>query len=429
MRSWILNFSVAILCVLLVCANANAGSWITESAGGFSRVNKYVPDTVSEVGEGRSLLIVLHGCTQDINSFRTANLDLVAEEFGMVIAVPDAMNKQGFSCWGYWTGQKSRTSGDYKNVINLAKEYKDDPGLDIDPNQVYISGFSSGGEFAKTTWCLAPDVFAGLGTVGIGFREGGSFETAEYIEPNPIADAQECLSLAGSRKDYFDAQKVSVACGTSDYTIDQGKCVHTSLVMANVIGATDKVSVANIDDMAEETLRFDSSGFNRVSLLRMFNVGHAWPGGAGATGSYIDGNSINYGEYLAEFFQPTNIVPCQVNLSGFETKESYVIKQDGGVSIAGKAEVMGGCKFDSIILTINGQKLIYKTSEIEEIIKVQEGENLLQIEAKAIRNNGVEVVANADRVFEVKYEAEIPAWCNFFPEKYWKWMPSCAAGL
>ncbi|WP_421706444.1 alpha/beta hydrolase family esterase [Alloalcanivorax xenomutans] len=145
-------------------ALASAGAWQNNlPLGGFNKVHLYTPDSDSPVGNGKALLIVLHGCTQSIDAYKTANLEAAAEEYGMVVAVPDAMNKAGFGCWSYWQGSKSRSAGDYKNLINLANTLSGDAARGIDPNQVYIAGLSSGASFANTTACLAPDVFAGVG--------------------------------------------------------------------------------------------------------------------------------------------------------------------------------------------------------------------------------------------------------------------------
>ena len=187
----------ALLTAALCAGPAQAGSWQdNQSLGGFNNVHLYTPDTDSPVGTGKALLIVLHGCTQSINAYKTANLETAAEEFGMVVAVPDAMNKAGFSCWSYWQGTKSRSAGDYKNLIDLANELSSDSGRGIDPNQVYIAGLSSGASFANTTACLAPDVFAGVG-VSAGPSVGTSSSGA--IGPCEQADVESrCRNLGGA---------------------------------------------------------------------------------------------------------------------------------------------------------------------------------------------------------------------------------------
>lgn len=129
-----------LLLALLPALSAHAGNWQNNVAiGGFNSVNVYTPDTVSPVGNGRALLIVLHGCTQSITAFAGAKLEVAAETHGMVVAVPDAMHKAGFSCWNYWDATKSRSHQDYAKLISLANTLSGDAARNIDPNQVYIA--------------------------------------------------------------------------------------------------------------------------------------------------------------------------------------------------------------------------------------------------------------------------------------------------
>lgn len=95
LRSKLINKSKKLLPTLLwyfiFSPSSFAGDWQQNVAiGGFSKVHIYTPDSVSPVGEGKSLLIVLHGCVQPINNYLTAELETAAEAYGMVIAVPDA---------------------------------------------------------------------------------------------------------------------------------------------------------------------------------------------------------------------------------------------------------------------------------------------------------------------------------------------------
>ena len=59
----------------LLANPAIAGSWQQNvSVGGFNKVHLYTPDSVSAIGQGRGLLVVLHGCTQSIDAYLSANL-------------------------------------------------------------------------------------------------------------------------------------------------------------------------------------------------------------------------------------------------------------------------------------------------------------------------------------------------------------------
>ncbi|WP_040523002.1 extracellular catalytic domain type 1 short-chain-length polyhydroxyalkanoate depolymerase, partial [Aliiglaciecola lipolytica] len=253
--------------------------------------------------QGRALLIVLHGCTQSIDAYLNAQLEVAAETYGMVVAVPDAMNKAGFSCWSYWQGTKSRTAGDYKNLINLAIALRSDSAYNIDDDQVYISGLSSGASFANTTACIAPDVFAGMGISAgpsIGTSSSGALGSCETANV-----ASRCQSYAGSFASHFDTQIASIAHGDADTTVDSCYNQQNAQGMAGVynvsqIPGSQQINLAG--RTADETLWQD----NRVSMLWLNGVDHSWSGGQGASGSYISGAGINYAMYLGQFFADNN---------------------------------------------------------------------------------------------------------------------------
>ncbi|UTA46905.1 PHB depolymerase family esterase [Simiduia sp. 21SJ11W-1] len=283
---------------------ALAGSWQNNVAvGGFNKVHLYTPDSVSPIGNGKALLIVLHGCTQSIDAYKTANLSAAAEQYGMVIAVPDAMNKSGFSCWHYWDATKSRNHKDYKNLINLANTLSGDTNRNIDPDQVYIAGLSSGAAFANTTACLAPDVFAGMGISAgpsIGTSSNGAIGTCESANVT-----SRCNNYAGSYKSHFATQIASIAHGDNDTTVDTCYNQQNANGMAGVYGVSMQSGSQTLTEGSKTAQQFLWED-GRVSMLWLNNLDHSWSGGAGASGSYIGSASINYATYLGEFFKNNN---------------------------------------------------------------------------------------------------------------------------
>lgn len=429
MRSKIRYLMIGLV-LSLFSISVNAGSWVTGSAGGFSQVNLYVPTTQPPVGDGKSLLIVLHGCVQSINEFKVANLEVAAEEYGMVIAVPDAMNKAGYSCWDYWGATKSRLSGDYRNLINLAKEYMARADLDIAPDQVYLSGLSSGGTFAMTTWCLAPDIFAGVAAVGS--SPVGTSGGVIGIPITPEDTAMRCKSYAGDYAEYFADQKVSIAFGTNDYTVDQAYGRHNAQAMAIVLGLEEMYRAAVVDDTAEEYMWSDVEDSSLVSLLKLYDVGHAWPGGTGASGSYIDGTSINYAMYLGEFFVGEKDRPkqCNIDVNGFEVADPFVPGNENAVTITGSVEITGDCTLNAITLSIDDQSRVVSGPYISESFAIEPGGHLTTLEVDVMESNGSSYVTTWNMSFTSEAPPPvIPSWCNYYPKIYWKWFPSCAAGL
>lgn len=286
-------------------ATAISAEWQkNQSIAGFDRVHLYVPTSHSIIGNGRSLLMVLHGCVQPIDNFLSANLSQAADKHGMVIAVPDAENKAGFSCWSYWQGERARNQGDYKNLMDLANTLMAESAYQIDKNQVYIAGLSSGAAFANTTACLAPDIFA-----GVGVSAGPSIGTSSSGALGPCEQANvraRCQAYAGQYREYFGTQIASIAMGDQDTTVNTCYNDQNAFGMAEVYGVSERSDTTTITDKdglsAEETLW--ESG--RVSKLWFNGVDHAWSAGSGATGSYISSNSINYADYLGQYFSKYN---------------------------------------------------------------------------------------------------------------------------
>lgn len=304
--------ALAILATSLIAAPASvAGSWQnSQSLGGFSSVNVYTPDSNSPIGAAnkKSLLIVLHGCVQPISSYQGANLEAAAEAFGMVIAVPDAAHKEGYSCWAYWSdstsGSPARNKRDYENLIELAQDMTADAGRHLDSDQVYIAGLSSGAAFANTTACLAPDVFAGMG-----ISAGPSIGTTSNGALGPCESANvqaRCNNYAGSNADHFATQIASIAQADDDATVSTCYNTQNSDGMAGVYGVSKFNGTNTISEgskSATETLWQDG----RVSMLWFHGgVGHAWSGGTGASGSYVSAAGINYAMYLGQYFTTHN---------------------------------------------------------------------------------------------------------------------------
>ncbi|WP_296044648.1 PHB depolymerase family esterase [uncultured Alteromonas sp.] len=339
---------------------AQAGSWQQNvTVGNFNKVHVYTPDSLSPIGQGRSLLVVLHGCTQSIDAYLSANLEQAAETYGMVVAVPDAMNKAGFGCWSYWQGAKSRTAGDYANILSLVSTMKASSSYAIDDDQVYVAGLSSGAAFANTTACIAPDVFAGVGVSAgpsIGTSSSGAIGSCEYADV-----ATRCQQYAGSYSGSLNDQIASIAHGDADTTVDTCYNRQNAEGMAGAYGVNELPGSNPLGSgtrTAEEYLWEEG----RVSMIWLNGVDHSWSGGAGASGSYVSGTGINYAMYLGEYFTENNKrvdrnqPPVLANVNAIESS--------GQLVVTGTATDVEGVvdNVDVLITNNNGDEYQYATA-------------------------------------------------------------------
>ncbi len=318
--------------VLLTPASARAG-WEQRVVAGMD-THVYTPDSLSPVGDGRGLLLVLHGCVQTAAQLQAlANVEPGADEFGVVVAIPEVPAGGVFAgCWDYYGANHTRENRHNDDLLALAEELSSEPALAVDPDQIYISGFSSGGGQAIATGCLAPDVFAGVG-IAAGPSLGTEAVEIGFASTTAAAAAALCETLAGPASGDFATQLTAVHTGTSDFTVAQDYALINAEAFALRYGpglTTETLDVAALEGhepAGEGTLWVDGDG-PRIAWMKVTGATHAWPAGSGPGGlnSFVEGSGVNYGWFLAEFFTVHNrrveMMPVEPGTTGGDTGET-----------------------------------------------------------------------------------------------------------
>ncbi|MFK4834168.1 alpha/beta hydrolase family esterase [Microbacterium sp. ZW T2_14] len=307
-----------IIAVVLACmwlappARAASGAWTTETIAGMS-VRVYTPATPPALVGGRALMISLHGCQQKAQDLQDdGNWTDVADEYGMVVALPDAPNGGVYlGCWDYYDSDHNSTnpSRHDDNVLALAQTLQSRGSLAIDPDQTYVSGLSSGGAESMVVGCLFPQVFAGVG-INAGPTIGTSTSGYSWVSTSKTTATDTCKRFAGDNSTAFQTQLTSVVYGSNDATVAAGYNTLNAQIMAGIYGAgtssTFSLSgLAGTNTTGSGTLYSDASG-PRVSVIQNTGLGHNWPAGTGTSGTYISGNSIDYPAYVTKFFFENN---------------------------------------------------------------------------------------------------------------------------
>lgn len=289
-----------------------AGSWTSETIAGMN-VRLYVPTTAPAIADGRALMVNLHGCVQTNTDLQTAgNWQATADAYGMVVAVPAAPNGGVIAgCWDYYDANHSRSNPARHddNLLALVDTLLGRTALDLDADQVYLSGLSSGGGETMVMGCLAPDVFAGVG-INAGPTVGTTSSQISSVSTTKSAATSTCTRFAGSHTAGFDTQLTSVIHGNDDYTVATGYNRLNAEVMAGLYGATATSPVTmsalpGTSTAGSGTMWSDAEG-PRVSLLTNTGLGHNWPAGGGPGGRYIKASSIDYPRYVTSFFFANN---------------------------------------------------------------------------------------------------------------------------
>ncbi|MCX4243734.1 PHB depolymerase family esterase [Paraliomyxa miuraensis] len=301
--------------LLGVPSHAHA-AWQTLDLGGLT-THVYTPASRSPIGDGRGLMLVLHGCSQTATTLRDhGNFEPAAETFGMVIAVP-AVPGGGVlaGCWDYYYGE---TDAETLSLITAAQELSMDPALGIDPNQVYMAGFSSGGGETLVTGCTAPDIFAGVAVIAgpsLGTSAVDVFAVPAGLDAPTLA--QHCSMLAGPAVTSFSTHLAITMADTSDFSVAQGYAPLNAEMFAQLYTDEGATLRSSLDDLSDEEgsmpsgvafLESDADG-PRLSRLQTSGIGHNWPAGSGLDPggfSFVEGEGIDFTYYAARFFTDNN---------------------------------------------------------------------------------------------------------------------------
>jgi len=332
---------------------ADGAGWQSVSAGGME-VDVYVPASKSPVGAGRSLLVALHGCTQTAATLRQqGNFETAGDDFGMVVALPTVPDGGVLAgCWDYYGGDHARTGRHDGPLLDLTSTLLADESLEIDNDQVYVAGLSSGAGEAMVLGCLAPDVFAGVG-IAAGPTVGTTAAQISLVSTTESEAAALCQKLAGASTSSFATQLASLIAGSNDYVVAQGyEDLNAEVLGAVYGGATGLAS----SDLAVDALPgYQPAGAGevlsdgrgpRVSKIRATGMGHAWPAGSGpgTEMSFVAPSGVAYARYLAGFFSGNTLrAGAAAAGAGGAGGGTSSTSGEAGSSARGADEDDGGC--------------------------------------------------------------------------------------
>lgn len=230
--------------------------------------------TVPNTSDGKplSLVVALHfypGSGEALQQL--TGFSALAEREGFLVVYPDGLNG-GFNalmCCG-----AEDDVGFIRAVIGkLSGEHK------IDPDRIYATGISNGGDLTYRLAAELPDVFAGIAPVSGGMNGDWIQKKTGNLPTRPVS----LITFIGDRDRYAGAFKAGVkfwrealkcdvaasAVAGSDVSLSQGTCADGSV----------------------------------VAIYSMPKMGHAWPGGDNKGGLAYTPSPINATELIWAFFR------------------------------------------------------------------------------------------------------------------------------
>lgn len=244
-----------------------------------------------------SLVLMLHGCTQDPDDFaRGTQMNRLADEFGLVVAYPHqprSANAQG--CWNWFDRRhQSAGSGEPAKLAALAQALAAEFG--IAPERVFAAGLSAGAAMADVLAEAYPKVFSKVGL------HSGLPHLAAHDVMSAFAAMKGKAGVRTQDRSGRGSSKIIIH-GTADQTVHPS---NGDQIFEQMRSRHPGSSILLTDDhtAGRKTSRqvlIDQSGKALAEYLLIDGVGHAWSGGD-RTGSFTDPGGPDASREMVSFF-------------------------------------------------------------------------------------------------------------------------------
>ncbi len=267
---------------------AGAGDWIAGVAlgsAGARRYRLYRPPGVG-FGDRLPLLVMLHGCGQDANSFATSTrMNRIAAREGFFVLYPEQdrlANAQG--CWNWFDTTAGRAQGEAALIMNAIDQvcllYP------VDRARVAVAGLSAGASMAALLATRQPDRFKAV-VMHSGIPPGTAHSTLSAVGAMHGRRATRPLPAAPSIRSTLSTPDAAwppllVIHGAVDRVVAPSNGEAAAQVWADATGARAGAarSVQRGQRHPMAVTDFKQRGRTAATLVEVQGLGHAWSGGA-----------------------------------------------------------------------------------------------------------------------------------------------------
>ena len=265
------------------------GDWLAGVAIGSSGARRYrlyrPPDVL--FGERLPLVVMLHGCGQDANTFAlsTRMNRLAARERFMVLYPEQDRLANGQGCWNWFDSRSGRAAGEAQLIMTAIDQvcllYR------ADRSRVAVAGLSAGASMAALLVGRHPERFKAL------VMHSGVAPGAAHSTPTALA-AMRGRRAAGplvpvTPTDAAAWPPLMVIHGAGDRVVAASNGRDAVKIWADAVGARPVAAraVQRGKRYAMSVTDFKAGGRTVATLVEVERLAHAWSGGA-ASQSYGD---------------------------------------------------------------------------------------------------------------------------------------------
>lgn len=287
-------------------AAAPSGSRFSGTFGNAAGSRSYIGYVPSSYRSGTAvpLVVALHGCTETDDVFRQlSQLDSLAEAKDFIVVYPNQdSHANPMSCWNWFNTQHMhRGSGEPSLIAGITHWVQSH--YSVDPNRIFLTGFSAGGAMADVMGATYPDVYAAIG-IGSGIQYEG-------IDPtlSPTKAGRDAFGAMGS---HARDMPVLVFQGGDDHIVPPSNATNLvqqwqttdNLVAAGSVpsSATQTVNLQSTDGQTYTVTHYaNGAGQDVIQSWFVPSMSHAWSGGCGCQ-SYAYPTGPNESSAMYDFF-------------------------------------------------------------------------------------------------------------------------------
>ena len=274
----------------------NIGNFGTNPGALIARI--YIPETFVK---GAPLVVVLHGCTQNANSYdRGSGWSKAADENGFALLFPEQQRANNANlCFNWFSDEDARRDrGEAHSIAQMVAEMESRFGTD--PARVFVTGLSAGGAMTAVMLASYPELFAGGGIIaGLPFGTAHSVPQAfDRMRGHGGPTGSALSELVRSASDHTGPwPTLSIWHGTSDTTVDPSNARDLIDQWSELHGVSQSPSRTDEVSGYPHRIWCDSSGREVIEEYSITGMAHGTPldASAGETGEIAGAHMLEAG--------------------------------------------------------------------------------------------------------------------------------------